>query len=391
MWSPSPVTILGSFLFIYLYAITRKREDALSTIPEILTKHGYPSEVHHVTTPDGYILTLHRIPHGRNNTNSNKPVLVLQGILLSSRHFVFMGVEQSLGYILADEGYDVWLADVRGCYSSRNHTTLNPDKDPKFWYFSWDEMGTIDVPVLIDYILETTHQPNLYYVCYSQGSALFLIAMSTHPEYNAKVKVHVGLAPVAYLNHKKTHPFQIVAHWNVVFDTLLAIFGIDEFPPPIFTFMKRVTCRVSPDFCNYVFMVLFGYKASEVNSTVLKIFLEDFPIPVSRKHAVHVLQLIESGYFRRYDFGGDNIEVYGTSTPPSFNLSAITAKSHLLYSDEDDMVTDVEIDKLCEDLGDACAEKFLITEGTIRHLDWVIGTGVQELGYSKLLSVMANY
>ena len=35
---------------------------------EIIRSEGYPAETHYATTPDGYILALHRIPHGKTNT-----------------------------------------------------------------------------------------------------------------------------------------------------------------------------------------------------------------------------------------------------------------------------------------------------------------------------------
>ncbi|KAJ3641073.1 hypothetical protein Zmor_027595 [Zophobas morio] len=365
-------------------------EDAYQTVSEIVSHSGYPVQVHHVTTFDGYILALHRIPHGRKNTLSNKPVLMLQGAFIAAVGFVFTGVDHALGYLLADEGYDVWLADVRGCHSSRNHTTLNPDTDPKFWDFSWNEMATIDVPAMIDYVLQTTNQPNLYYVGYSQGSALLFITMSLYPEYNAKVRVHVGLAPGGYIDTKKINPLHVFANGNDLLNTFLERIGMNELPPPIYTFAQGATCRVSPDFCRFLLMTVFRYKPSEVNSTIVTSFLNHFPASASRRQTIHILGLVRSGLFKMDDFGAGNVKVYGTSTPPLVNLGAVTAKTHLFCSDDDDIVSDFDVSRLCEELG-ACVEKHLVTEGTIKHLDWLMGPRIRELIYSKLVKVMARY
>ena len=45
--------------------ITARPFDADLSIKEIVERHGYLFESHEVTTEDGYILTLHRIP-GKN-------------------------------------------------------------------------------------------------------------------------------------------------------------------------------------------------------------------------------------------------------------------------------------------------------------------------------------
>lgn len=72
-------------------------------------------------------------------------------------------------YLLADAGYDVWLGNARGTHMSREHAWLNAD-DPKYWDYSWQDVGQIDLPASIDYVLEKTKHPKLTYVGFSQGN-----------------------------------------------------------------------------------------------------------------------------------------------------------------------------------------------------------------------------
>lgn len=54
-----------------------------------------------MTTEDGYVLGLHRIPHGRDANNvpgQNKPaVFVMHGMLSSSADYITMGPGTALG------------------------------------------------------------------------------------------------------------------------------------------------------------------------------------------------------------------------------------------------------------------------------------------------------
>ena len=61
---------------------------------------------------------------------------------------------ESLGFIMADAGYDVWLGNSRGNTYGRRHVDLSPD-DPAFWAFSWDQMASFDLPAKIEYALAT--------------------------------------------------------------------------------------------------------------------------------------------------------------------------------------------------------------------------------------------
>lgn len=52
-----------------------------------------------MTTEDGYILEMHRIPYGikSNWKNSRPPVIIVHGILSSSADWVYSGPKHSLG------------------------------------------------------------------------------------------------------------------------------------------------------------------------------------------------------------------------------------------------------------------------------------------------------
>jgi len=58
--------------------------------PDMIARAGYPVETYQAYTEDDYILTLHRIPHGKDNKDdpplgSPRPVIFLQhGLLCSS-------------------------------------------------------------------------------------------------------------------------------------------------------------------------------------------------------------------------------------------------------------------------------------------------------------------
>lgn len=60
---------------------------------------GYPSETHTITTEDGYILNVHRIPNGREGQRNGKVVLLEHGFEDSSACWVLMGPGNSLGNI----------------------------------------------------------------------------------------------------------------------------------------------------------------------------------------------------------------------------------------------------------------------------------------------------
>ncbi|XP_063533645.1 lipase 1-like [Cydia strobilella] len=197
----------------------------------VIRKYQYPYESHHVVTEDGYVLGAVRIPHGRdqNNQPGSKPVvLIFHGLLSSCADFVMLGPGHALctyvislpAYMLAEEGYDVWLLNARGNFHSRNHTTLDPNRrgDPSFWAFSWDEIGRLDLPAYIDYILEVTGQEKVHLIGHSQGSTAFLVCMSMRPEYNEKIISFQGFAPAAFFYNNRNPVYLNIAPYERVIE-----------------------------------------------------------------------------------------------------------------------------------------------------------------------------
>lgn len=121
----------------------RNPED-LMNVSEMIKYHGYPCEEHEVTTKDGYILGVFRIPSGRNMHNTGqKPAVFLQHAFLGdATHWISNLPNNSLGFLLADAGFDVWLGNSRGNTWSLKHKTLKPSQK-EFWQFRYCVEGEL--------------------------------------------------------------------------------------------------------------------------------------------------------------------------------------------------------------------------------------------------------
>lgn len=69
---------------------------------------------------------------GEKSNSTRPPVFVQHGLLCDSTSWILNLPNQSLPFVLSDEGFDVWVANSRGNTYSRAHKTLKPDTDA-FW------------------------------------------------------------------------------------------------------------------------------------------------------------------------------------------------------------------------------------------------------------------
>ena len=91
-----------------------------------------------------------------------------------------------------------------------NYLFVKPIEKNTIFTYRHDEIGQIDVPAHINYILQKSGQKTLSYVGHSQGTITFFIAMETHPELNAKINQMFALSPITTLKNMKS-PLLLVA------------------------------------------------------------------------------------------------------------------------------------------------------------------------------------
>lgn len=174
------------------------KRSASDKVINLIENAGYQGEAHRVITEDGYYLMVHRVlPKNTKNTVKLKPVFLMHGMGATSADFLLTGPEIALGFLLSDNGYDVWLGNARGNTYSMKHQNYS-SSSKEFWTFSWHEIGYYDLAASLDYLLRTTRSSKAFYAAHSQGTTALLVLLSTRPQYNEKlVQVHL-MAPSAF-------------------------------------------------------------------------------------------------------------------------------------------------------------------------------------------------
>ncbi|CAH2048209.1 unnamed protein product, partial [Iphiclides podalirius] len=270
---------------------------------QLAAKYGYPAEEYNITTEDGYILPIFRIPGKREG----RPLLFMHGIFDSSDAWIERG-NSSSAVTFAALGYDLWFPNVRGNRYSRQHVRLNPDLDPEFWNYSIHEHGYYDLAAAVDLVLNKTGTGNLSAVAYSQGTTIFYILLSTRPEYNSKIQLMIALAPVCFLQNTRPPLSTLITLSPFIYRTSVAL-GINE----IFG-DKSTAITISKLFCplpiiGYFVCVqgllfpLTGSDMEELEASFIRTAIGHFPTGTSAKNLYHYGQIGMRKKFAQFDYG----------------------------------------------------------------------------------------
>ncbi|XP_023422444.1 lipase member N [Cavia porcellus] len=360
---------------------------------EIITYNGYPSEEYEVTTEDGYILAINRIPHGKGHTRSTgpRPVVYLQHALFADNAYWLENFSNgSLGFLLADAGYDVWMGNSRGNTWSRRHRTLSVNED-KFWAFSFDEMAKYDLTGVVDFIVNKTGQEKLYFIGHSLGTTIGFVAFSTIPELAQRIKMNFALGPVVSFKH----PMSIFSSFFLLPQaTIKDMFGTKGFlleDKNTKTFVTKVcNHKLLWLICSEFMSLWAGFNKKNMNMSRMDVYMSHAPTGSSVQNILHIKQLYRSDEFRAYDWGSEaeNMLHYNQSQPPVYDLTAMTVPTAIWAGGQDILVTPRDVDRILPQIGNL---HYFHMFPDWNHFDFVWGLDAPQRLYRKIIALMKDY
>ncbi|XP_047505111.1 lipase 3-like [Pieris napi] len=360
-------------------------DDIYLNITQLITKYKYSVEVYEVITSDGYVIKLFRIP------GNGAIVFLMHGIISSADDWISGGVESGLAYLLAQLGYDVWMGNARGNKHSRSNIYIDPS-EKKFWDFSFHEIGMIDVPTMIDFVLEKTNKSSLIYIGHSQGTTAFFIMCSLRPEYNKKITLMISLSPIAWLSHMKNPILNILKpfYGEIVF--LASALGVVEVVQDsrVLRGLQRTFCGDEVwafTICQHIIFIIGGFNYNQTNYEQLPVIYNHFPSGSSLKQLQHYGQLVLSGHFRQFDYKVKNIEKYGSLTPPSYPVEKITAPVAIFYG-EGDWLSDVSDAQILKSRLPNLVEFYRVEDDHFSHFDFIYAADTKNLLLANILRLI---
>ena len=296
------------------------------TTPQLIKYHGYGCEEHVVLTADGYYLVLYRIiripntnadvhgaavsngsgyPSPQQSTSSTSrrrstpTILVLHGAIMCSEIWVcHRNSRKNIVCNLADEGYDVWLANRRGCKYSQKHTLYKPD-NVKFWDFSMDETIIHDVPAQIEYVLGVTGNKSLTLMGFSQGAAEIFGALSVNRRLEKRVDCVVAFSATAKPPTPKNALIHSMVHWTP--EIVYLLFGRKSLLSSVYFWQSILSVRAMSWLIDTSMYLLFGWRSMNIRPRDRYQLFGHLYSTASVKQVAHWFQIMRAGRFQMFD------------------------------------------------------------------------------------------
>lgn len=302
---------------------------------------------------------------------------------------------QSLPFLLSNTGYDVWLMNRRPTMRSQaasgqeklaswhlNETRRSPPGGPGFdypfretngsivetlinqleynllvdlnpyvaletfnldyWDFSMDEQALIDLPKIIDYILEHDNRSELCIVGHSLGGALPVMLQSEKVEYQKKIGRTILFAPALETVRDMSLFIMAVKALEPLVATLLGPLPLPQMSPAIATIVGDFCAADVTDdiICTPIEDAILGEGSNE---NVMRVGSWKALFNVASSHEVlHLIQTLKKRRISKLDYRIPilNYIHYGTFEPPVYPLERVNGSRILIWYGNTDGLVD---------------------------------------------------
>lgn len=351
------------------------------TMQQIIARSGFKFENDIVLADDGYITQITRVvdPEADQSQLKQPPIMMLHGGIIDPTAYVWGSAIQhhpepyprteasgpmtswnrSLAFMLANNGYDVWLIGTRGSDSqNQGHIKFKGPKsidhsgeleeEPdfkakleahKYWDFSMDEIIKYELPRQIDKVLELTGARNVTLFSFSLSTMTAPPFTAGNPDYADKVHNMVVMAPI--VNNKGANKF--VTLLNDIFSILPTDIGTAIVTEVLFTrFLRSLVLLINKvRYFRYTLVKLLASllagRSAKYHTLLEPGVMGHIFMPVSFKVLKHWSQQVKHSRLERFDYGlVKNEFVYGHARPPAYSIANLNVKNWLLVSATND-------------------------------------------------------
>jgi len=244
---------------------------------------------------------------------------------------------------------------------------------------------------MINFILNETKMPQLYYVGHSMGTLTAFALFSDNVEFSKKVQKFYALAPIMEVKNIKGTFKDLADELNKEAPTgywarfvnyakskvLHPLFGNQATP----NWMSFLTKKLGKHVCSITYLSksvvclkavadVSGPGVTYLNTTRLPVYLAHNPQPTSMKTLFHFAQLVKSGKIQDFDYGQDNSKFYPTGTPTVYNLTKMQTPVALFLGGNDYLATVTDVKHMLPNLKSAFSAILL---DKYNHMDFLWG------------------
>ncbi|KAG0484177.1 hypothetical protein HPP92_008088 [Vanilla planifolia] len=273
-------------------------------------------------------------------------------------------VEESLGFLLADNDFDVWIGSVRG-------SRLEPGLSWHWRPFTMpDIVKLVDAAALLCPISYLNHISSSF-VLRAVGLHLdqMLLSLGIH-ELNFQKVCHFFKSPFSY-----EYILLVVPTLN-----LCSNLGVE---------ILNALCDGHLD-CGSLLSAITGNNCC-FNASRVEYYLQYEPHASSTKNLHHLFQMIRKGTFSKYDYGLlGNLKYYRRLNPPLFSLGDIPESLPLWigYGGNDALADLTDLRRTMKELRSKPEALYIDYYG---HIDFILGVNAKNDVYGDLIRFLGSY